>query len=82
MTEQSYTREQVLKAFNDAANNLLARLEEDGWLPDEGVRDAINATVNIGAHYLDHPGASVEAAIEAADYDGATPADVIDWCLS
>jgi hypothetical protein len=73
-----YAREDVEAALNRAADHVLEAIDA----PDEGKRDVANLIVNATAHYLDHPEATLTEAIEAADYDSATPDEVLDWCRS
>lgn len=55
-----YTREQVNKAMNSAADDIVDELE----LPDTGARDALNFLVNVAGERLDHPDVTLEEVAE------------------
>ena len=71
-----FTREQVLEAFNRAADEAIEAIDA----PEEGARDVANLVVNAGAHFLDHPGATLTEAIDASDYNVESPEEVLEWC--
>lgn len=70
----SYTYDQVSSAFNRAADEIIEAIDAG----DEGKRDVVNAVINVGMHYLKHPGEDLENAL-GASY-GSDPSEVLDWC--
>ncbi len=70
-----FTREQVSKALNDAANMLSGHDYESSLTI--ATDDAVNLMVNTAGYLLDHPGASLDDAI-AAQYAGI---EIDTWML-
>lgn len=70
-------REAFFAALSRAADDVIEAIDA----PEEGKRDVANLIVNATAHYLDNPWATLQEAIEAADYDAA-PDEVLEWCRS
>lgn len=69
----THTHNDVTVALNRAAEDILAAINA----PDEGVRDAINAIVNVAAHYLDWPNDTLQEALDASYGDDSV--NVLDW---
>lgn len=72
----TYTRDDVLKALNEAADDII----ETADLPDTGARDAMNLLVNVAMAYLDGEPRDVRAVIEG-NYS-AEPDEVLGWLTS
>lgn len=67
----------VSTAFNEAVDQII-----DLVGGDERLTDAINLVVNVGLHFLEHPGSTVDDAIRASyDQSEEDENDIVDTVL-